>query len=308
MPASTITRNSLQELLQDEPYLIRTLSELTQQSSETVRNRFQRELSSLGSQVQIAARDFGLQPHAWDSRLEDFYASTDAFLFETLVWNRHSVKQRMRDWIVRHLAASNQGPCRILTFGDGLGIDSLALAQAGHRVEYFEVSARCIEFTRRAARRLDTDLTIISDANAIPNAAYDAVVCLDVLEHVPDPPTLVAKLASYLRPEGQLIVHAPFWYLHPAVVTHLASNRTYSGDTRRLYQSHGLDPIDGRFFWAPLALRKRKQGGAIVHPKISTRARLAFSGLLLSVARWWAWPHVRISGMLVMRTTAYRTA
>jgi len=85
--------------------------------------------------------------------------------------------------------------------------------------------------------------------------AYDAVVCLDVLEHVPDPPAFVEVIASYLRPGGRLIVHAPFYMIHPSNPTHLKANRRYSGSLS-LYKKYNLKLVDGEPGWNPIVLRK----------------------------------------------------
>jgi SAM-dependent methyltransferase len=49
----------------------------------------------------------------------------------------------------------------------------------------------------------------------VPDATYDAVLCTQVLEHVPNPAAVVAELARVLRPGGRLYVTVPLaWELH----------------------------------------------------------------------------------------------
>jgi 2-polyprenyl-3-methyl-5-hydroxy-6-metoxy-1,4-benzoquinol methylase len=287
----------LLEVLGDKPFLIGLLRSLTKLPRSEVQARLEQESLDLGSQVRDAFQRAGLTPYVWDDRLAAFYSQTDSFLFETLVWNRHPVKIDLRNWILRFLQKTGRHSSRILTFGDGLGIDSIALAAAGHQVDYFEVSQLCIQFARQLGDQVGVQPNYLESLPQSPRESYDVVVCLDVLEHVPDPPGTVAMLASWLKDGGQLIVHAPFWYIHPAVMTHLAKNRTYSGDLRRLYRAHQLHPIDGRFFWMPLVLEKNA-GDAPPVPSLPTRLKLGTSGLLLSIARYWCQPHVWISRFL----------
>jgi SAM-dependent methyltransferase len=51
----------------------------------------------------------------------------------------------------------------------------------------------------------------VCDAAAIPvpDGSFDAVLCTEMLEHVPDPARVVHELARVLRPGGRLILTAP---------------------------------------------------------------------------------------------------
>jgi len=295
-PVSSLPDPLLAPLV-DDGFLIELLAELTNQDTLTVQRRLEREQREPGVHVREALAAWKLKPYVWHDSYADFYQRTDAFLFETLIWNRNPVKNQMRQWIGEFLERDRQGPVRVLTFGDGLGIDSLYLAKAGHTVDSFEVSEKCIRFAQAFGERMGSSLTFIEHQDRIAPDSYDAVVCLDVLEHVPDPKGMVKELTSYLKPGGRLIVHAPFWFIHPAVVTHLAANRTYSGDLARLYRPAGLRPIDGQFFWSPIVLEKIVGTTRRTPVPWGRRLSLTVGGLLLSVARVWKWPHLVIAGV-----------
>lgn len=294
-PVPEPVHHALLSTLEDNDYLIDLLVELTGTEHERVRHKLAREHARPGSAVEEAMREWGLAPHAWSERLAEFYERSDAFLYQTLVWNRTAMKHQMRHWIADFLAADAPGPRRALMFGDGLGIDSLFFSQAGHQVDYYEVSERCMRFGNRLSERLGRKLSIVSSVSDIAPESYDVAVCLDVLEHVPDPPKVVALLASFLRPGGRLIVHAPFWHIHHNVATHLKSNLRYSGDLASLYRAQGLRPIATQWFWNPLVLEKVAPGGAATSVSAAFRVRLATGGLLLKSARLWRFPHWLIS-------------
>jgi len=60
-------------------------------------------------------------------------------------------------------------------------------------------------------------LDYVSDIVHIPenDGAFDAIVCTEVLEHVPDPVAAVKEMARLLRPGGRLILTAPLGaFLH----------------------------------------------------------------------------------------------
>lgn len=54
-------------------------------------------------------------------------------------------------------------------------------------------------------------LDFISDVVSIPvpDASFDAILCTEVLEHVPDPIRAVAEMSRILRPGGRLLLSAP---------------------------------------------------------------------------------------------------
>src|SRR5690606_30770937 len=68
--------------------------------------------------------------------------------------------------------------------GELIEVARLHLLQSGARVEYRQVSAE----------ELATEQP----------AAFDAVTCMELLEHVPDPPALIAACARLVRPGGSV--------------------------------------------------------------------------------------------------------
>lgn len=78
-----------------------------------------------------------------------------------------------------------------------------------------------------------SNLDIISDITAIPepDASFDAIMCVEVLEHLTDPIKAIHEFARLLKPGGRLILTAPFCSL-----THFAPFHFYSGFNRYFYQ------------------------------------------------------------------------
>ncbi|QEG34973.1 class I SAM-dependent methyltransferase [Bythopirellula goksoeyrii] len=275
-------------------FLIELIAEISETPTDQVAFQFKQEHTDLGGSVRRAMAEKGIQFYEWSSELEQFYASTDAFLYETLVWNRSGLKNEMRSWIGEYLAKVSTAPQRVLTFGDGLGIDAYYLAQLGHEVTYFEISQQCAEFARRIFERGNLQVTMLDTPEQLEPNSFDAVICLDVLEHVPDPLSLVGWLSSNLRDSGKLFIHAPFHYLHPAVTTHLRSNRRYSGDLHTLYAPHGLFPVDGQLFWNPIVFEKSESAKPRRLPR-----QLQIGSFLLGIGKHWSTPHNLVAQMLI---------
>ncbi len=283
--------------LQDASYLVRRIGEVTKLTREQVVDRLRAESRQLGLNVRKAFESRGLTRYQWSEEMSEFYDDTDAFLFETVIWNRTVTKQAIRSWVETFLTQTLPKKAKILTFGDGLGFDSLYLALAGHQVDYFEVSQRGIQFAKGLFKDYQGDVNVLTSSDQVLPGQYDAVVCLDVLEHIPEPSNIVAFLAGALREEGYFLVHAPFWFLSPAVVTHLRENRRFSGDVRRLYRPHGLHAVDSALFWNPIALQKRTDGPP---PRLSIghRAQLFFGASVLWWGRFWSTPYVPFASLM----------
>jgi len=80
-----------------------------------------------------------------------------------------------------------------------------------------------------------TRLDIISDITAIPepDASFDAIMCIEVFEHLPEPIKAIKEFSRLLRPGGYLIITAPFCSL-----THFAPYHFYTGFNRYFYEEH----------------------------------------------------------------------
>ena len=81
----------------------------------------------------------------------------------------------------------------------------------------------------------NSKLDIISDITSIPrpDASFDAIMCTEVLEHVPDAVCALKELDRLLRPGGYLLITAPF-----ASITHFAPYHFATGFNRFFYEHH----------------------------------------------------------------------
>ena len=119
----------------------------------------------------------------------------------------------VRERICDHFALSQRdlkpfGGLRILDIGCGGGLIAEPLARLGARVTGIDPAARNIEVAKAHAepQGLAIDYRAVTvEELAAAGEVYDAVVCLEVVEHVPDVAAFVATCAEVLRP-GEVMV------------------------------------------------------------------------------------------------------
>jgi hypothetical protein len=100
-----------------------------------------------------------------------------------------------------------------LDFGGGTGNLALIMAARGVHVWVSELNALQRDFIRfRVAKHgLGERVTVIDPWNDLPRAAFDAVVAVDVLEHLPDCRSMLERqLLPALSSEGALVENSPF--------------------------------------------------------------------------------------------------
>jgi SAM-dependent methyltransferase len=114
----------------------------------------------------------------------------------------------------------------VLDVGCGSGGPAVFLArEIGCRVTGVDVSEAAIQAGRTLARQAGRDDKVhlrradVRDPLPFPDGAFDAIVCMDAMCHLPDRGRLLGKWRRVLRPGGRLL------YTDPVVVTGPVSNQ-----------------------------------------------------------------------------------
>lgn len=154
-------------------------------------------------------------------------------------------------------------PARVLDAGCGWGTTLEGLEKAGYQTAGMDISRSMLDRLDQPGRMLfEADLNRGIPAETI--GLFDAVLALDVIEHVDDDRAVVTHLAQLVRPGGHLMLSVPalpeLFSEFDAIQGH---RRRYLPDTlRAVFEGSDLQ-VDRVFWWGqwlvPLLQRQRRR-------------------------------------------------
>lgn len=117
-------------------------------------------------------------------------------------------ENRLRNPWIAEVIQKRLGPSKVLDIGCGAGFLTNFLAEEGHEVHGIDLSAPSLQIAKQNDLTQKVQYQVASAYSLpYPDASFDAVTAMDLLEHVEEPQKVIAEAARLLRPGALFFFH-----------------------------------------------------------------------------------------------------
>jgi 2-polyprenyl-6-hydroxyphenyl methylase/3-demethylubiquinone-9 3-methyltransferase len=117
----------------------------------------------------------------------------------------HAINPLRLEWIDQHAGLSGK---KILDIGCGGGILSESMAQRGAEVTGIDLSEKALGVARlhllESGNQVDYRNTSAEALAEQTPGAYDIITCMEMLEHVPSPASIISACSALVKPGGHV--------------------------------------------------------------------------------------------------------
>lgn len=137
--------------------------------------------------------------HTFDSAAQDWWNTQG--IFKTL----HDINPLRLRFISENTPLNNK---TILDVGCGGGILTESLAKQGAVVTGIDLSEAALAVAKNHATQENLNINYqsitVEELAELQPASFDLITCMELLEHVPDPASIIAACAKLLKPGGEI--------------------------------------------------------------------------------------------------------
>lgn len=244
--------------------IVDEISEFLNLSHEEVYQRIEGEIFDPGINV---ARAWKQANPTTEEEILNFYRTTDAYLFDLYIDHERAFRKKVLERVLFRLR--NHNAKMVLDYGGGLGFDAIAMREASMDVTYFELKGLTSEFAeQRFKKKGYNDIKVINDTSSLLRNSFDAIVCIEVLEHIPQPIKVIELFSNLIKENGIILLTESFGTFSEDYPSHLKANLKYAGKIFNLMEKYNFICTYRYSDNAPLEFKKMKRGMTFIIFKI----------------------------------------
>ena len=206
-----------------------------------------RSMQEVIARLESELRDHaGCMAEEWTKRrpitarqIERFYEETDAYLYELLIDGENPFRHETRNAMMEALRKS--GARRVLEFGGGIGTDAMWFTRAGWQWTYYDLpGGHTFRFASWRFQKQQVPVTVVTHPGQ--SRDNDAVISVEVFEHLPNLLSALRDINRALRLGGLLIFSESFGKTvrHPLHLTRTAIQGRFLNE---LVRAAGFEPL-----------------------------------------------------------------
>lgn len=141
--------------------------------------------------------------------VEDWFKKTDSYIFELM--ENHSIpakkhlKNKIVDFCLKHQVKT------LLDFGGGVGEDAIATSKKGIQTTLADLPGKTLDFAKWRIKKTGLKITTLAiTGDGFLKTNYQAILCLEVFQHLFNPLKSARYLFSHLEKGGFLLVTTHF--------------------------------------------------------------------------------------------------
>ena len=131
--------------------------------------------------------------------VEDFYSSTDLYLYDLTMYAVHLQQRGTYRWFRQMLRDKNIKT--MVDYGGGIGEYSVVASQEGMDCFHYDLPGPLRDYALWRFDMHKSPVNVIADEKLLDTVAgeVDLYVCMDVFEHLEDPQPVIAEIAKKCR-------------------------------------------------------------------------------------------------------------
>jgi len=176
----------------------------------------------------------------------DFYKNTLNYIPECIEY--HSGPKR-KELINQYIKILKKYKCKeVVDYGCGIGQDSIIQSQHDITAIACDIPGMTYDFAKWRFNKYKFNIEALNiKIDSFPlKKKYDAITCFEVLQHVPDPVSLINNFYSHIKKGGLFITTMRF---NNNYILALNENKKYQGKMNKIIEKIGFTTIDQIYQW-----------------------------------------------------------